>query len=191
VCASDGTVFDILPGIYTPAVFVHRLNQFRLLANYVDLMGKQKREERLEAYHIRQAQALAKREPPLQFVDAGAVTKRSIERGVKAILLSGEEAAKWNPPADRSVETTERVNVEPRVDLASWKLLLEDTRQNETIRRRQVHEMLAATGLVKPNGVVKRLYKEVLHADIDDPYLGLGPMLFAGYPFKDGEPHAR
>jgi len=77
------------------------------------------------------------------------------------------------------------------VDLGSWKRLLEDTRQNETIRRRQVHEMLAATGLVKPNGVVKRLYKEVLHADIDDPYLGLGPMLFAGYPFKDGEPHAR
>jgi hypothetical protein len=31
--------------------------------------------------------------------------------------------------------------------------------------------------------VTKKLYKEVLHADLDDPYLGLGPTLFAGYPF--------
>jgi hypothetical protein len=27
------------------------------------------------------------------------------------------------------------------------------------------------------------MYKEVLNADLDDPYLGLGRVLFANYPF--------
>jgi hypothetical protein len=36
---------------------------------------------------------------------------------------------------------------------------------------------------VQPAAVMKRLYKDVLHADLDDPYLGLGPTLFANYAF--------
>ena len=35
----------------------------------------------------------------------------------------------------------------------------------------------------QPAALTKWLYKEVLHADLDDPYLGLGPALFASYPF--------
>jgi hypothetical protein len=72
-------------------------------------------------------------------------------------------------------------------DVADWKLLAEDTRQNETGRRRQIHEMLAGAGLRKPEALTKRLYKEVLHADLDDPYLGLGTTLFAHYPFAREE----
>jgi hypothetical protein len=33
--------------------------------------------------------------------------------------------------------------------------------------------------------LVKWLYKEVLHLDLDDPYLGLQTTLFDGYPFDD------
>jgi hypothetical protein len=43
--------------------------------------------------------------------------------------------------------------------------------------------MLAKSGLVKPEKVMKPIYKDVLHADLDDPYLGLGESLFASYPF--------
>ena len=48
-----------------------------------------------------------------------------------------------------------------------------------------------ATGngsVVAPGGITKWLYREVLHADLDDPYLGLGDLLFANYPFaaEDG-----
>ena len=43
VCAADGQVLDILPGIYTPPAYVERLYQLRLLANYVDQEGKPKR----------------------------------------------------------------------------------------------------------------------------------------------------
>jgi len=73
--------------------------------------------------------------------------------------------------------------LESNEDIASWKILAEDTRINETTRRLQIHEMLANAGPIQPKAIGKKLYKEVLHADLDDPYLGLGKTLFAGYPF--------
>jgi len=63
--------------------------------------------------------------------------------------------------------------------------LAADTEQNELSRRLQSHEALAKSGMVRPAEVTKWVYKEVLHADLDDPYLGLGNLLFASYPFKD------
>jgi hypothetical protein len=46
-----------------------------------------------------------------------------------------------------------------------------------------IHEMLAKSGLVRPEKVTKAIYKDVLHTDLDDPYLALGDALFADYPF--------
>jgi len=64
-------------------------------------------------------------------------------------------------------------------DVANWNLLTEDTRHNEAVRRLQIHgKLLEATG-VRPEQLTRWLYKEVLHADLDDPYLGLGKTLFA------------
>ncbi len=57
---------------------------------------------------------------------------------------------------------------------------------NETFRRRQIHERLAESPLLQPGAVTRWLYRDILHADLDDPYLGLGRVLFANYPFKDG-----
>jgi hypothetical protein len=54
---------------------------------------------------------------------------------------------------------------------------------NERIRRRAIHERLARLGAVGPDDVKKWLYKEVLHADLDDPLLGLGRLLNDNYPF--------
>jgi hypothetical protein len=52
--------------------------------------------------------------------------------------------------------------------------LKEDSLINESIRRRQIHKMLSACLPAKPEMIKHWLYKEVLHADLDDPYLGLG-----------------
>jgi hypothetical protein len=76
-------------------------------------------------------------------------------------------------------------NLDSSTELANWQALIEDTRLNETSRREKIHTMLAARKLTSPGAVTKWLYREVLHADLDDPYLGLGPTLFASYPFKD------
>ena len=44
---------------------------------------------------------------------------------------------------------------------------------------------MAATGPVPPKDLVRWLYKDVLHADLDDPLLGLGEVLNKNYPFAD------
>jgi hypothetical protein len=183
VCAADGHVLDILPGIYAPATYVERLVQLRLLANYVDQQGAGKRAERLKAYHEGQRQALAKKQVPPTFVNGADWSKLAIEGRIKAVLMPGGKPAVRRRPARAAVVSAELPKFATREDLADWKLLVKDTQQNESDRRRQIHELLAAAGAVKPAAMAKRLYKEVLHADLDDPYLGLGPVLFANYPF--------
>ncbi|MFP6614277.1 MAG: hypothetical protein VB835_18350 [Pirellulales bacterium] len=78
--------------------------------------------------------------------------------------------------------------------LARWHILAKDTAINESIRREAIHRYMIERslkfdsdnpGLLMPRNVTKWLYREVLNADIDDPYLGLGKVLFASYPFKD------
>lgn len=60
----------------------------------------------------------------------------------------------------------------------------EDTFINETLRRRQIHTKLAAWPTNSAE-LKNWLYREVLHCDLSDPYLGLSKTLFASYPFKD------
>ena len=179
-CTRDGAVLDALPGIYAPAVYLDGLKQLRLLANYVDQGGKVKLPGRLREYHQAQAAALKKNDPPPRLVNMADMAKRTIEGGIKAVLVPGQPARAVPAPA----ESKDGFGLETAEDVANWKALAEDTRQNESIRRRQVHEMLATDKPHRPEQVTKRLYKEVLHADIDDPYLGLGETLFANYPFK-------
>jgi len=58
VCAADGEVLDVLPGIYDATAYLVRLDQLRLLANYVDQKGKEQRGAALREYHQGQVDAL-------------------------------------------------------------------------------------------------------------------------------------
>src|SRR5262249_20252981 len=163
---------DILPGIYHPATYLDRLDQFRLLARFVDYRGQDQRAARLRGYHRGQAEALAKPAVPPRLVAAPNFSKSAIQANLKTLLVAGTQPRQEPPSGDG-------LPLESAEDLANWRALAEDTRVNETVHRRQIHERLATTGLVRPETITKWLYKEVLHADLDDPYLGLGNLLFA------------
>ena len=109
--------------------------------------------------------------------------KGKIERPVEALIAARAALVRAQQPApvvnDSGLTAPE--------DLASWNLLREDTQGNETVRRKQIHALLAKSGKVKPATITKPVYKDVLHADLDDPYLGLGPTLFGSYPFAKEE----
>jgi hypothetical protein len=75
------------------------------------------------------------------------------------------------PPVERPADP----GVHP--DPTLRRLLEEDTRRNETTRRLQIHEMLASATPIGPAELTRRVYREVLHADLDDPYLGLSDLL--------------
>jgi hypothetical protein len=185
-CTADGKVLDILPGIYKPDIYLGRLNQFRLLANFGDQLGPEQREARLRAYHKGQAEALAKHQTPARFINLADMSKRAIEGRLKAILVAGGSGLPQGP-ASVPVPASEdlRLNGE---DLAGWKQLAEDSALNESVRREKIHELLATSPLVQPQAVTVKLYRDILHADLEDPYLGLGSVLFANYPFKDNAP---
>jgi hypothetical protein len=177
VCAPDGKLLDALPGIYTEAAYLDRLDQFRLLARYVGSQPPDQRAAKVRDYHQRQAEALGKNEPQERFVlkkRIAPMTKAAIERPVEVVLqaAAAPPAAKEEAKAPAAAE-----------EVGRWKELAEDTALNESTRRLQIHQMLAEAGLVKPEAVTRPIYKEVLHADLDDPYLGLGKVLFDSYPF--------
>lgn len=65
------------------------------------------------------------------------------------------------------------------------KALLADTNVNETQRRPMIHAYLVEHGRSTPDDMKKWLYREVLHADLDDPYLGFDRVLTQSYPFDD------
>jgi hypothetical protein len=182
VCNADGQVLDILPGIYTPSVYLDRLYQFSLLAQYAGMGGTPLRAARVHEYHKSQAEVLKKNQSPLVFVKQGSdFSKRGIEIRLKAVLATAGGA---NKPESQT-KTAEVPKLDSAEEVAHWQALVEDTQNNETSRRLQIHEMLAKAGMVHPQSVTKWLYKAVLHADLDDPYLGLASVLFANYPFKD------
>ncbi len=63
--------------------------------------------------------------------------------------------------------------------------LYADTQQNEEERRDMIHKYLSTAGGVTPDSIKKWLYREILHADLDDPYLGVDKALSGTYPFDD------
>lgn len=146
ICAADGEVLDIIPGILKPAVYIDRLRQGLLLADYADRLGRARRAERLRDYHIRQAAAIAEGKI-LTIADRGA----------------GPELVREDYPFDLKLATA----------LADdFGELENDTHQNQTIRRRAVHLMLTQVGPVRPEALADRLQGEVLSPDITDPILG-------------------
>jgi hypothetical protein len=183
VCTAEGQVLDVLPGIYTPASYRERLGEMQLLARYADQNGKDKREATLKDYHAIQAEALKKNGAAGKLVRTAGLSKAAVEDKLK--LAIGIPAEGVPVQAATAMPAAQAPKLEAPDDVANWKTLAEDTKINETERRRVIHEMLARTGLVQPEKVMKPIYKDVLHADLDDPYLGLGESLFASYPFRN------
>src|SRR5262249_59330151 len=95
VCPADARVLAFWRGIYEPQQYLRCLNQFRLLAPYVDLKGKAERDARLRDYHRRQAEALAKNEAPAVLVNNAQLTKRVIERALSIVLVAAKDAANY------------------------------------------------------------------------------------------------
>lgn len=183
VCDCNGNVCDVLPGIYTPNVYLKRLEELLRLARFLSNEGidNKGRVVILRGFHQRVLElaetrgGVPVRTAARSFTD---VTKRiAIERPTE--LLVGATTEEMTEAA-KAVASGE---VRLPGDLSSWEFLVKDTKANETIRRKQIHRKLADMGLVKPQELQRWLYKEVLATDLEDPYLGLGKLLFGSYPF--------
>jgi hypothetical protein len=183
VCSPHGQVLDILPGIYEPDAYVRQLDQFRLLQAF--LHDKNAGEAPLKTYHEKQVERLQNKQEPALLVESRGASILAVEASVKLVLDPQSRLGIRNKQPAVKATAPELGSQE---ELASWKLLQDDTRTNESQRRLKIHSMLIELGDVKPDKITKRVYKDVLNTDLDDPYLGLGKTLFSTYPFaaEDG-----
>ncbi len=170
VCGADGKIADILPGIYTPAAYTSALQGPRDLAvalrrlEPADKLAQWRQHHQQKAQLLRRTaqQALLAAQIRIPDVGKGRI-ELPIERHVRRPII---EAA----PAPRPRNAAE---------LAAWQPLATDTQRNETERRLLIHDRFATSDLVRPEQIKRWLYRDVLHADIDDPHLGLGDDFFA------------
>jgi hypothetical protein len=172
-CSSDGKVLDVLPGLYKPNTYLDALKQFRLLAQFTTRNGKVD-QSRLLQYHSLTATALSKDNEPGRFQDGKEIAFVCLPRKFNREAVDGDV-----DPKDCTIKSAEAV--------ANWATLTRETLYNETHKRLQIHRKLLQAGSVQPQQITSWLYRDVLHADIDDPLLGLGPTLTATYPFRSGQ----
>lgn len=187
-CDADGMVLDVLPGIYRPETYIERLRQMVLLHRYVAQSGPDARELTLRNYHEQQLESLDSGEK-LELVERDLSIMRT-ERPLHVMLVPAHRMAARSAASSEAALASDRSRgphthvEETRVaETRVADTLEEDTRINESVRRRAIHQYLATSGPTQPEGMKKWLYREVLHADLDDPWLGLGPVLFGNYPF--------
>jgi hypothetical protein len=183
VCTGEGQVMDILPGIYTPAGYTTALEPPRALAIGVSRLEAAPRQARLREYHRQRAGALRNLQQLVNAQPAGGQPGRVgngpinrdrgkdvIERRVEQVvvipgLTNGANAAPGPMPRTAA-------------ELANWAPLAADTVRNETQQRLLIHERFVAADPVRPEQIKRWVYRDVLHADLDDPYLGLGDDFF-------------
>lgn len=158
ICTPSGYVVDVLPGLYSPDVFLMRLQQLMQVAGTApksptDFAGW------LAKRHARQA--------PKQSGAKKARRDASKTVVIELPLILALKGFAPEPPADVAKQ------LESKEELTVWKALVAETQANDTQRRSQISEFLGTSGPIPPAAMTKWLYREVLGADIDDPWLGL------------------
>ncbi len=200
-CFPNGQVFDVLPGIYTPPIYRAALNQIRQTLVAVPA-GEAPQAERLRQYHRDKAMALRRRPERIVYpapargiaaIVAQVQNRQPVnaraepDRGKGRIEMRVEQLVVLTAPA-RAAANADRTAPLPALrNLAEWDLLAADTWRNETERRLQIHERLAQSEPVRPEQLKDWLYREVLHVDLNDPYLGLGDALLGDDLFREVE----
>ena len=181
VCTAEGHVLDVLPGIYEPETYAERLMDLVRLHQWLEQTPAEAAEQ-LREYHRAQATALARGEvPPKVVVERIDVSKnRVIEQPLKLALGKEKTAVQSQPPTKAKAPASAADSMPGTQRLMA--ALVEDTRINESLRRESIHKHLADVGLVEPRDITRWLYREVLQADLDDPYLGLGDLLAVASP---------
>ena len=205
----EGCVIDVIGGVYTADAYRARIDEALKLHDHVRPRHPRWADHAAERFadsHRRQAAALAGGGLPLHLKSQG-VNKAGVERWSLVAMGDGtdpREAASSSTragtlrelvggTAPRHDDGSRRLDVSktraesaPRAAAAIDALPLEsDVKLNETVRRQAIHAILAQTGLVPfDEALGQRVYREALHCDLADPWLGLGPLLFGSYPFE-------
>lgn len=155
VCKPDGRVVDVIPGLNSPEAYLRDLRHALNLS-----LASVRGDAVITAYHKEnQTRPVRYERNP-----AAMMSKSGIEFPVKVAFK-----LETNP------------GTEPAT--AEGRHLAADTEYNRAHRKPIVHRILSEK-IWRPAELTKRLYKEALHCDLDDPYLGLVAKAFNGGAYE-------
>ncbi len=186
VCDPTGRVIDVIPGLNTPDAFLsdlrYALNLWRAsLASF---------DKTILEYHAANLST-----PTVYEWVRNDYSKAMLERTMRMSLDKRQEmvdaAGTLKGPGVRIVpgpfvpakadEAGLPVRKLSAEDLA---ILASDTETNRKERKPIVHRLMSEK-IVKPADITRRVYKEVLHCDLEDPYLGLISNAFNGAGYEN------
>lgn len=214
LCAPDGKVFDVLPGLYSAEGYLAGLR--RAVELYASLSSEGALADGVAAYHALAAsgvERIAVMRGGRVEADAGEMryaSKAMVEEPLKVLMagrldtpearfgtgvperrdfddLRAMSKTKIELPiklaiSDKTIVVASKTAIEQPVKRAlsdeAKGLLAMDTGINERLRSEQIHAMLASAPLPTPADLSTRIYEEVLHVAVTDPYLGLGHVIF-------------
>ncbi|MEO6434595.1 MAG: hypothetical protein ABIP55_02390, partial [Tepidisphaeraceae bacterium] len=151
---------DALPGLYSASAFVRGLEAALALA------AEKPTDDRLRAWHADAATRAAKAPEEVQ--------PESFAPEVNKVIR-----AKAAPPARDAgrLAITKSLPEDPLVKLIAGlqQSVAQDTRQNEFVLHRQIHQWFAAGAVREFDTFNRRVYADLFLTPRSDPWLGLAP----------------
>ena len=191
LCTPEGEAVDAIVGLVDVSGYRERVEQARRLLNE---LGRFDRSDPERALHVarfhdaREVRQSAVRDlshghghghAEGQTQESPDFSKLLVELPVKDALVVPPSLL---PEGEREVEMLRKFAVESPIKEALVDPLAVDADYNRRYRDPLVHRLLREHPLVAPEQLTERLYREVLHVDLSDPYLGLAPYLPGGEP---------
>lgn len=208
LCKPDGTVIDAYPGIYTPEDFIRELQKgldILQADSKPDLAAWHKSQIGQLATNEFQRMTLSKAVVETPLLNALGLrgkrfsgetplgdnaeirwddTQESMQQAFRNLAKRLEDMSEQPMNGQKArweVVGTQSASLSP--EEAGKQAVLLDSRTNLQFVRPAVHLLLATYQKPPtPAGLKEPLFKQLLHIDIDDPYLGLAHTLLPGTP---------
>jgi hypothetical protein len=185
ICDPSGRVIDVIPGLNTPEAYLqdlrYALNLWRASLAAFDKTILEYHKENLTTptvYEwVRNDQAKSFNERLLRM---------SLDKRAEMAERKGLSGNRIVPaPYDRADVGKREVEAPvKRLTAEEAAVLAADTELNRKERKPVIHRILSEK-IVKPADITKRIYKDALHCDLDDPYLGLISSAFNGGAYEN------
>jgi len=179
LCSPDGRVLDVIPGLNTPDAYLKDLS-YALNLHYA---SRSSFDKTVLEYHA------ANRTTPTVYEwvrldgsksESERLMRMSLDK--RQELMDRKGVVHSRVPQDIGKRDAEAPIKKLSAEEAA--ILAADTEFNRKERKPVVHKILSER-IWRPGELTKRVYKEALHCDLDDPYLGLISGAFNGGAYED------
>jgi hypothetical protein len=181
ICDPTGRVIDVIPGLNTPEAYLqdlrYALNLYRASLAAFDKTILEYHQENLTTptvYEwVRDDMAKSMNE---------RLVRMSLDKRAELVErkgLGGLRTARRQDAGKLAIEMPVK-----KLTLEEEAILAGDTELNRKERKPVIHKILSEK-IATPGEITKRVYKEALHCDLEDPYLGLISKAFNGGAYEN------